>query len=68
MEYIAHKLYGNQKLILDGCSDGYAENQAWEVSINDKQPIPHLNSSAEETVTRIWLHVFQSFGGRKVVC
>ena len=28
MEHIAHKLYGNQKLILAGCFDGHAENQA----------------------------------------
>ena len=61
-------MHGNQKLILAGCFDGHAENQAWEVSAHDQQPIPRLNSSAEEADTRIWLHVFQSFGGRKLVC
>ena len=65
--YIPPKLHGNQKLVLAGCFDGHAENQAWEVSANDQQPIPRLNSSAKEADTRIWLHVFQSFGGRKFV-
>jgi len=68
MEHIVHKLYGNQKLILAGCFDGYAQNQAWEVSVNDQQPIPSLNSSAEEADTQIWLHVVQSISVRKVVC
>lgn len=29
MEHTPPKLYGNQKLILAGCFDGHAENQAW---------------------------------------
>ena len=42
---------------------GKAEDQAWEVSLSGKEPIPYLNCGAEEADTRVWLHVFTGFAG-----
>ena len=68
MQHAPHILRGSQKVVLAGCFTGDAEDQAWEVSANDVQPNPLLNCSAEEADTRVWFHVRQSCGTRKIVC
>ncbi len=65
--HIPGKLRSSQKLVLAGCYEGHAEDQAWEVTTSDCQPNPVLSSSAEEADTRVWLHVLHSAGMRKLV-
>ena len=48
----------NQKLIIGGCFKGEITNTAWLISGNGlPQPDPVYYSNAEETDSRIWLHV-----------
>lgn len=67
MQHAPDILHGNQKVVLAGCFTGDAQDQAWELSANNAQPNPLLNCSTEEAETRIWLHVRQSCGTRKLV-
>ena len=61
-------ILGEQQFILAGCVQGDAEEEAWVVTSNKKEPISTLKSDAEEADTRIWLHVLRSRGTKKLVC
>ena len=60
-------LRSNQKLVLAGCFQGDAEDQAWEITREAKQPNPLLNCTAEEADTRVWLHTLRSPGSKKLL-
>lgn len=51
-----------------GCFLGDAEDQAWSITSDSREPIPILNSDAEEADTRVWLHALRSEGTRKFIC
>ena len=67
LEHVPSLLRGNQKLVMAGCFQGHAEDQAWEISQEVKQPNPLLNCTAEEADTRVWLHTFRSPGSKKLL-
>ena len=67
LEHAPSLLRGNQKLVMAGCFQGHAEDQAWEISQEVKQPNPLLNCTAEEADTRVWLHTFRSPGSKKLL-
>ena len=46
MQHAPSILLISQKVVLAGCFMGDAQDQAWEISANDMQPNPLLNSSA----------------------
>ena len=66
LEHAPSLLRGNQKLVMAGCFQGHAEDQAWEISQEVKQPNPLLNCTEEEADTRVWLHTFRSPGSKKL--
>lgn len=58
----AHKyLQGDQTLYLAGGFDEPITDTSWYVkNDNQPQPDPKYNSNAEETDTRLWVHVKQN--------
>ena len=56
--FLSHYLSTNGMLIVAGGFQGEIEDTAWYVTENNKpQPEPAYTCSAEESDTRIWLHV-----------
>ena len=57
---ISTHLQTNQSLYVAGCFDDTISQTTWSVTANDiREPNPSYTSNAEETDTRIWLHVKQ---------
>lgn len=60
-------LRDNQRLILAGCFQGDDEDLPLLITSNGTQPVHALKCNAEETDTRLWLHVVRSAGSHKLV-
>ena len=61
-------LRSQQKRVIARCFRGHAEDQAWVITSNDKQPDHSLCCTAEEADTRVWLHALTSSGSHTLVC
>ena len=58
----------NQKCCIAGAFDGHATDTAWFVQGRESpQPDPSFVCNAEETDTRIWLHVKQTTANRVLI-
>ena len=68
LESIRRKLQLNQRFVTAGGLDGTMRNQAMYVTLTHAPRCdPQLTCNAEESDTRIWLHVINSSGQKKLV-
>ena len=68
LESIRRKLQPNQRFVTAGGLNGTLRNQAMYVTLTQApQSDPQLTCNAEESDTRIWLHVINSIGLKKLV-
>ncbi len=68
LDTISAHLLPNHKCLIAGAFDGHATNTAWFVQgRGTSQPDPLYACNAEETDTRIWLHVKQTSANRILV-
>ena len=68
LESIRRKLRSNQQFVTAGGLNGTLRNQAMYVTLSQApQSDPRLTCNAEESDTRIWLHVVNSSGLKKLV-
>ena len=57
-------LHGDQKVVTAGCCDG---GKAMSISTPGVEECPTLECDAEESNTRVWLHVLRSSGHKKLL-
>ena len=57
-------LHGDQRVVTSGCYDG---GKAMTISASGVEECPSLVCDAEESDTRVWLHVLRSSGHKKLL-
>ena len=57
-------LHGDQRVVTAGCYDG---GKAMTISASGVEECPSLECDAEESDTRVWLHVLRSSGNKKLL-
>ena len=68
LKHVPKFIQPGEKLLVAGGFDGDIQDTAWYVTASGKaQPDPAYTSNAEETDTRLWLHVRQSPSSRVLI-